>query len=209
MPPPPPPGTEPGLYDKYMPEALGGARGAVPPEVYQRAREAYTQEMAASGDRYLARMAMDEVIKKGTPGMLYTYGPLAAAGLAATAALGGFKEKPAAVPQMPDMMDPKYARPLQFGGIYGSRGYSNIPRMPVTAADGGIMALEMGGTTYPRKQGHIKGPGTGTSDSIPALLSDGEFVFTAKSVRNLGNGSRRKGAKRLYAMMKMLEERKV
>jgi hypothetical protein len=71
------------------------------------------------------------------------------------------------------------------------------------------MALEMGGTTYPRKQGHINGPGTGTSDSIPALLSDGEFVFTAKAVRNLGNGSRKKGAKRLYSMMKMLEERKV
>lgn len=64
MPPPPSPGTESGfmdkakgLYDKYMPEALGGSRGAVPPEVYQKAREAYTQEMAASGDRYLARMA--------------------------------------------------------------------------------------------------------------------------------------------------------
>ena len=198
-----------GLYDEYMPEALGGSRGAVPPEVYQKAREAYAQEMAVSGDRYLAKMAMDDVIRRGTPSMLSTYAPVAALGAGLMYAGGAFKQQPAAVPQMPDMMDPKYARPLQFGGLYGSRGYSNIPRMPVTAADGGIMALEMGGTTYPRKQGHIKGPGTGTSDSIPALLSDGEFVFTAKSVRNLGNGSRRKGAKRLYAMMKMLEERKV
>lgn len=198
-----------GLYDEYMPEALGGSRGAVPPEVYQKAREAYAQEMAVSGDRYLAKMAMDDVIRRGTPSMLSTYAPVAALGAGLMYAGGAFKQQPAAVPQMPDMMDPKYARPLQFGGLYGSRGYSNIPRTPVTAADGGIMALEMGGTTYPRKQGHIKGPGTGTSDSIPALLSDGEFVFTAKSVRNLGNGSRRKGAKRLYAMMKMLEERKV
>lgn len=225
MPPPPSPGTESGfmdkakgLYDKYMPEALGGSRGAVPPEVYQKAREAYTQEMAASGDRYLARMAMDEVIKKGTPGILSTYGPLAAAGLVATAALGGFESKPAAAPDLVamDPFNPAYAKPLQFGGIYAPRGYY-APRPNPTyepppvrkAADGGIMALEMGGTTYPRKQGHIKGPGTGTSDSIPALLSDGEFVFTAKAVRNLGQGSRRKGAKRLYAMMKMLEERKV
>lgn len=225
MPPPPSPGTESGfmdkakgLYDKYMPEALGGSRGAVPPEVYQKAREAYTQEMAASGDRYLARMAMDEVIKKGTPGVLATYGPLAAAGLVATAALGGFESKPAAAPDLVamDPFNPAYAKPLQFGGIYAPRGYY-APRPNPTyepppvrkAADGGIMALEMGGTTYPRKQGHIKGPGTGTSDSIPALLSDGEFVFTAKAVRNLGQGSRRKGAKRLYAMMKMLEERKV
>lgn len=32
----------------------------------------------------------------------------------------------------------------------------------------------------------VEGPGDGTSDSIPALLSDGEFIFTAKAVKNLG-----------------------
>jgi hypothetical protein len=39
------------------------------------------------------------------------------------------------------------------------------------------------------------------------MLSDGEFVFTAKAVRAMGNGSRRKGAKRMYAMMKDLERK--
>ena len=34
--------------------------------------------------------------------------------------------------------------------------------------------------------GEVEGPGTGTSDSIPARLSDGEFVFTAKAVKQLG-----------------------
>ena len=34
--------------------------------------------------------------------------------------------------------------------------------------------------------GEVDGPGTGTSDSIPARLSDGEFVFTAKAVKQLG-----------------------
>jgi len=62
-----------------------------------------------------------------------------------------------------------------------------------------------GVTHFPRKTGPINGPGTGTSDSIPAMLSDGEFVFTAKAVRNMGGGSRRKGAARMYKMMKMLE----
>lgn len=62
-----------------------------------------------------------------------------------------------------------------------------------------------GVTRFPRKTGPINGPGTGTSDSIPAMLSDGEFVFTAKAVRNMGNGSRRKGAARMYKLMKMLE----
>jgi len=34
--------------------------------------------------------------------------------------------------------------------------------------------------------GAVKGPGTGTSDSIPARLSDGEFVFTRKATDQLG-----------------------
>ena len=45
----------------------------------------------------------------------------------------------------------------------------------------------------------VEGPGTGTSDSIPALLSDGEFVFTAKAVKNIGIDKLRK-------MMKQAEE---
>ncbi len=208
-------------YDKYMPEALGGSRGQVTEQGIRdqipKARqliEAARPDLANAvpGTReaeIFNTLVGKKAVELATPGMLSTYAPVAALGAGLMYAGGAFKQQPATVPQMPDMMDPKYARPLQFGGLYGSRGYSNIPRMPVAAAEGGIMALEMGGTTYPRKQGHIKGPGTGTSDSIPALLSDGEFVFTAKSVRNLGNGSRRKGAKRLYAMMKMLEERKV
>ena len=55
--------------------------------------------------------------------------------------------------------------------------------------------------------GHVRGPGTATSDSIPARLSDGEFVMTTKAVRGAGNGSLRDGARRLYAMMDELERR--
>jgi hypothetical protein len=72
---------------------------------------------------------------------------------------------------------------------------------------GGIQQYADGGEAYPRKTGPINGPGTGTSDSVPAMLSDGEFVFTAKAVRGMGQGSRRKGAKRMYALMKQLERK--
>ena len=34
--------------------------------------------------------------------------------------------------------------------------------------------------------GPIKGPGSGVSDSIPARLSDGEFVFTTKATEEIG-----------------------
>jgi len=69
---------------------------------------------------------------------------------------------------------------------------------------GGIATLGTGG--YPRRTGQIDGPGTGTSDSIPAMLSDGEFVMTAKAVRGAGKGDRRAGAKRMYALMNQLEK---
>jgi hypothetical protein len=71
---------------------------------------------------------------------------------------------------------------------------------PVMAAKGGSIR------DFPRKTGPINGPGTGTSDDIPAMLSDGEFVFTARAVRNAGGGSRRKGAARMYKLMKSLEK---
>ena len=35
-------------------------------------------------------------------------------------------------------------------------------------------------------EGEVDGPGTGTSDEIPARLSDGEFVFTKKAVDQIG-----------------------
>lgn len=43
--------------------------------------------------------------------------------------------------------------------------------------------------------GEVDGPGTGTSDSIPAMLSDGEFVFTAKAVKQIGVDRLRKQMK--------------
>jgi len=65
--------------------------------------------------------------------------------------------------------------------------------------------------------GYIEGPGTGTSDSIPAAiyqnggrvqeaaLSDGEFVMTEAAVKGAGNGNRDLGAARMYQMMDQFE----
>ena len=64
---------------------------------------------------------------------------------------------------------------------------------------GGVMDLQGGGES--------RGPGTGTSDSIPAMLSDGEFVMTADAVRGAGGGDRREGARRMYEAMDRLEAR--
>ena len=81
--------------------------------------------------------------------------------------------------------------------FYGNNPYyrrddfsiSQSPKIPMMAREGG----------------EIVGPGTGTSDSVPAMLSDGEFVMTANAVKGAGGGDRQKGAKKMYAMMKQYE----
>lgn len=49
--------------------------------------------------------------------------------------------------------------------------------------------------------GEVSGPGHGQSDSIPAMLSDGEYVVSADVVSQLGGGSNNAGADRLDQMM--------
>ena len=65
--------------------------------------------------------------------------------------------------------------------------------------------MKEGGITDLRQGGMSLGPGTETSDDIPAMLSDGEFVMTAKAVRGAGGGDRREGAKKMYEAMDRLE----
>ena len=87
---------------------------------------------------------------------------------------------------------PQYTA-AQLQSSFGANPLQGItpgtPGAPLTAAGGG----------------EVMGPGTGTSDSIPAMLSDGEFVMTAKAVRNAGNGDRDVGAARMYDMMNRFE----
>lgn len=40
----------------------------------------------------------------------------------------------------------------------------------------------------------VRGPGTGTSDSVPARLSDGEYVLTNADVARIGHGDNARGA---------------
>ena len=68
------------------------------------------------------------------------------------------------------------------------------------------LGLRQGG--FPRKNGKIAGPGTETSDDIPAMLSDGEFVINSRTVRGLGaamggkgkQDTRDRGSKFLYSL---------
>ena len=138
-----------------------------------------------------------------------------ALGLGALGSLGAFKEdkiddapSPSPTPGSQGMLDVRAPKAVFFDTATGQYGASS-PTLPPIArvADGG----------FPRRTGQIDGPGTEKSDDIPAMLSDGEFVMTAKAVRGLGalNGAdkddkleqRRKGAKMMYDMMDKFEKR--
>ena len=113
---------------------------------------------------------------------------------------------------------------LKMGGMGGP---GPMPFNPNNKISGMIPAMAMGGETtgvpglsadmsnkqmmnkiednpgitafFPRKLGMIDGPGGPKEDKIPAMLSDGEFVFTAKAVENAG------GPKAMYNMMNKLD----
>lgn len=93
----------------------------------------------------------------------------------------------------------------QLGGQFEVIDYNELyptyaqPQTAINMADGGVANLMDGGAA--------NGPGTGTSDSIPARLSDGEFVMTAEAVRNAGDGDRKQGVRKMYALMNSLEGR--
>ena len=72
-------------------------------------------------------------------------------------------------------------------------GMSNEVRQANT---GGVIGLALGGL---EKRGMVYGPGGPKDDKIPAMLSDGEFVFTAKSVENAG------GPQAMYNLMNKLD----
>jgi hypothetical protein len=99
--------------------------------------------------------------------------------------------------------DGKYYDAVNNDGVYYNYGNEPEDQPSNQLAQGGIIALTKklaaGGETYPRKQGMINGPGGPKEDLIPAKLSNGEFVFTAKAVKNAG------GPKAMYDVMNKLD----
>jgi hypothetical protein len=156
--------------------------------------------------------AVGRYLAANTPNIISDLAPAAIGAMGIAGLSGAFStEQPQLPPGYEDFMNAPGQRLLEqyperyglsFGGVNTmSQTAPYQMYRPYGAATGGSTS------DFPRKNGPINGPGTGTSDDIPAMLSDGEFVFTAKAVRAMGNGSRRKGAKKMYALMKKLEGR--
>ena len=72
-------------------------------------------------------------------------------------------------------------------------------------AQGGRIGYYGGGELNAIPGGAVSGPGTETSDSIPAQLSNNEFVITADAVRAAGGGDIDLGAQKFYGIMNALD----
>jgi hypothetical protein len=109
------------------------------------------------------------------------------------------------------MKDPKFLNILN--SIKNKRASSNANSQgrqgyrygspPVRTNQAGITELD-----YRKRGGFVPPIGVKEkADDIPAMLSNNEFVFTANAVRNAGGGSVKKGAKKMYSLMRQLEGR--
>ncbi len=123
-------------------------------------------------------------------------GSLGLAGFLGKMAYDSAKKKEGGISETPKVtMDQlgryQLASDLGTGGTRGEFGLAPKPAVLNVAnggpidnrmyyATGGVAELDM------RDGGESEGPGTGTSDDIPAMLSDGEFVMTAAATKGAG-----------------------
>lgn len=124
----------------------------------------------------------------------------------------------------PVRMEPKIGTkgPVRTGGGGGlSRGavLAILDAQPATQPKDGIAALTGSPVTNPKailveqekkagtykKGGPVRGKGGPRSDSIHAMLSNGEHVIRASAVNALGGGSNAAGQKKLSAMQQLLD----
>ena len=183
-------------------------------DVNQVAQQAGFESFAAAPETSRAVLTQAAVNSGGM-----NLGRTIAGGLGALALAGGFDEIPAeeiddAYPYSSRELMEMYPERYRTGPVIAPT------RLPLEdkiefgtqfAANGGEMdlandpRLQKERMTFPRRQGYIAGPGTETSDDIPAMLSDGEFVMTARAVRGAGDGSRKDGVKKMYDIMRAFE----
>ena len=85
-----------------------------------------------------------------------------------------------------------------MGTKFAAVGGSMIP--PARRIEGGVIELDARKTG-----GYIPYGKKERVDDVPAMLAKDEFVFTSRAVKGAGDGSARRGAAKMYKLMKQLE----
>jgi len=195
--------------------AIGPAASATGDIAYMRAQKAldeYDQQQAALGAMGVANTEGRKAAIRKAMGLAgYTEPEIDTTILKFNFATGGRVgyqlgggTKPPSMPMNPDML----AMAI-FGKSYDQLTYtqkSAIDDMLVTKkAEGGIMDLGGNEMDLRAKGGFVPIGQKEKADDVPARLSKNEFVFTANAVRGAGKGDVKKGAKRMYNLMRQYE----
>ena len=185
-------------------------------------RDLKKQDPAAFDDYFGKNVTIDRAastfLKENPVSFSRKFGPAGVALLSASALFPGDDPELTDLSTLPTGFDLIKANPERYRVFYGDDPIRMPTRYGVTRAAGFFeptpidtslppVGVAGGGEimNFPRMNGPIEGPGTETSDDIPAMLSDGEFVFTAKAVRGAGKGSREDGMRNMYRMMRQFE----
>lgn len=196
-----------GVYDDY----LSPNRASIQPSAADIGA-AYQSKLADYASAGITLTPADQKALYDTtsaamqPSFFRRYAPITAVGLGGVMALDAMnrpeEQEALTMAELQEQVGPTGTElyqqdPVRYGfdqGFYGRNPYYQAIRFTPSA----VRAKE---------GGEIVGPGTATSDSVPALLSDGEFVMTAGAVRGAGGGNRAEGARKMYDMMKQFEQR--
>lgn len=131
--------------------------------------------------------------------------------LMASALGGGQPKQPKPVPIQDDqnkvpLSQVEFSRPQTNPIVTSNYGYGPEQSFFQNNA---LPAMPKANTTVTAAEGrYVKGGGTGTSDDIPAVLSDGEYVIDAQTVSMLGDGSSDAGAAKLDKMRHEIRKHK-
>ena len=207
-----------GIFSKdFGMAALGPTVQGTTDKIYidaQKALEDYNKQQAALGEMGVSiTEARKAAIRKALTLSGYTDNEIENTLLKFNFAKGGRVgyqlgggTKPPSIPMNPDML----AMAL-YGKSYDQLTYTQknaIDDMLATKkAKGGLMSLNGREMDFRDGGGFVPIGKKERADDVPARLSKNEFVFTAKAVRNAGGGDIRKGAKKMYQIMKQLEAR--
>ena len=219
--------AKPSLLQQYGPlaaTALGGAAASdallgtnliTPPkqekinteEIFGRARQMIEEDpdrFTISSSFYEGNPFYDPVLVGETtstrPDFIPAFDPLAGTQFETYSQVANQPVSNQGIATLPDGPQGQYGINTGF-----AQNLFNEPSMQPSMGMMGNPFLQAYDPLKAKSGGEIVGPGTPTSDSIPAMLSDGEFVMNARAVRGAGGGDRKQGAKRMYEMMRQFE----
>ena len=171
--------------------------------------------------------------EEAAPSFLRKYGPMAALGTAGAAALGAFKvpeQEDIETETGQDLIDANPEKylvqnldyvapegPYEVPTTYTSGLADVVPlntatnefvRPPSPFDDPFVTMAADGGEIFPRRTGGIMpNEGVPNKDSVRAMVMPGEFIMTTDAVKGAGNGDLNQGIKKMYSVMRNLENR--